>query len=420
MRAFREPERVGIDFVRYEAKDFAKGAKVSDADVEQEYNTFKTERYTEPEEVHARHILFTVPPDADDKQRDAVRARAAAVLERLKKGEDFAAVAKEVSEDKANKDKGGDLGFIRRGHAEEAFENAAFGLQPGELSAVVETRYGFHIIKVDERKAPARSRSPKCATRSSRPCAPTAPVARRATPPSPTPRRPAAEPRSPSSPRRAGSRWKTRRCLPSTKRSADSAVQPELSKAAFATPTGQIGPVTQVGDALVLFRVREKLPSRVPELADIHDKVETAIRGEQATAKAANVPRRSASSSSRRNRSKTWLPRKSSPSRKPVPFTRARRLRAAHRLRPELKKHAFALSADEPGRAGSERRRRRRLRRRAEGSHSPPTWPSSTRRRRSSSSATSTINEKAAMEALLNQLKRRAKIQINSAALAAI
>src|SRR5207253_1551752 len=72
---------------------------------------------------------------------------------RLRKGEDFAAVAKQVSDDAATKDKGGDLGFIARGHAEEALETAAFALQPGQLSDVVETRYGFHVIRVDERHA---------------------------------------------------------------------------------------------------------------------------------------------------------------------------------------------------------------------------------------------------------------------------
>ena len=115
---FREPERVTIEYVSYEPKTFESNLEVADADVEQEYNTYKTERYSDPEEIHARHVLLVIPPDADDKKRDEIRARAAAVLERVKKGEDFAAVAKDVSEDKANKDKGGDLGFIRRGHAD--------------------------------------------------------------------------------------------------------------------------------------------------------------------------------------------------------------------------------------------------------------------------------------------------------------
>ena len=284
--AFREPERVGIDYVSYNPKDFAKGGQVSDADIEQEYNAFKAERYTEPEEVHARHVLLTVARDADDKQRDAVRARATAVLERLKKGEDFAAVAKEVSEDKANKDKGGDLGFIRRGNAEEAFESAAFALQAGELSGVVETRFGFHVIRVDERKAPREK--PLAEVRDEIAETLRADRARNAA-------RDAvfadAEKASTGTSlaelaKARGLEVENPPLFAEHEEIRGLGFQRELSKAAFATPPGQAGPVTEVGEALVLFRVREKLQSRVPPLADIRDKVETAIRDEQATAKA--------------------------------------------------------------------------------------------------------------------------------------
>src|SRR5262249_47708773 len=74
------------------------------------------------------------------------------------KGEDFAAVANEVSEDQGTKDKGGDLGFVAKGRSEPAFETAAFGLAPGTLSDVVESRFGYHLIKVEEKK-PAREKT---------------------------------------------------------------------------------------------------------------------------------------------------------------------------------------------------------------------------------------------------------------------
>src|SRR5689334_7728835 len=96
---FREPDRVAIDYVSYDEKDFEKSVEVTDAEIQQEYTQNKTERYTAPEEVHARHILFQVPRDADAKKRDEIKSRANATLERLKKGEHFAAVAKEVSDD---------------------------------------------------------------------------------------------------------------------------------------------------------------------------------------------------------------------------------------------------------------------------------------------------------------------------------
>jgi peptidyl-prolyl cis-trans isomerase D len=416
---FREPERVGIDFVPYEAKDFAKSVQVSDAEVEQEYNTYKTERYSEPEEVHARHILLAVASGADDKQRDAVRARATALLERLLKGEDFAAVAKEASEDKANKDNGGDLGFIPRGRTEEAFENAAFALQPGELSAVVETRFGFHIIKVDERKAArekplaevreeiVRNLSAERAHASARDAvfvdaekaAGGAPLAELAK----------ARGLSVENPPPFGQLEEIRGL----------GFQEELSKAAFATPPGQTGPVTQVGEELILFRVREKLPTRVPELGEIHDKVETSVRNEQATVKA----RERAEAIRKQLDDKKTLEDVAAAEKLTVeetgPFTRSGDYVPRIGTAPELKKHVFALGATAPmapevsvvgGDAYVVVLKERK----------PADMTEFEKKKQELVTRHLDAQRQAAMTALLDQLKRRAKIQINSAALAAI
>jgi hypothetical protein len=88
-------------------------------------------------------------PELDPKQ---TRAKAEDVLKRVRAGGDFAALAKEFSSDNTNKEKGGDLGWFGRGEMVKQFEDAAFALQPGQVSEVVETPYGFHIIKVEERK----------------------------------------------------------------------------------------------------------------------------------------------------------------------------------------------------------------------------------------------------------------------------
>jgi len=93
-------------------------------------------------------------PDYDTK---AERAKIEAILQRVRAGEDFAKLADEFTEDPGGKGKGGDLGWFGRGAMVKAFEDAAFGLKPGEVSGVLETPFGFHIIKLDNRRAQGAS-----------------------------------------------------------------------------------------------------------------------------------------------------------------------------------------------------------------------------------------------------------------------
>ncbi len=103
--------------------------------------------------IRARHILLTYPEDADDAARDSVGAVAEELRSRAASGEDFAALAREHSQDQGSAQSGGDLGFFGRGQMVKPFEDAAFTLGPGEVSQVVETPFGLHIIKVEERQA---------------------------------------------------------------------------------------------------------------------------------------------------------------------------------------------------------------------------------------------------------------------------
>jgi len=112
----------------------------------------RADRYQVPEQARARHVLLRVPDDASEEEVAAVERRAQEVLERLRAGEAFAAVAEEVSEDPGSRANGGDLGYFRRGQMVPAFEEAAFSLEPGTLSEPVRTPYGFHIIRVEDRK----------------------------------------------------------------------------------------------------------------------------------------------------------------------------------------------------------------------------------------------------------------------------
>ncbi|QIB33250.1 peptidylprolyl isomerase [Ancylobacter pratisalsi] len=100
------------------------------------------------EEVHARHILFRA--DANDpKSSEAAKKKAEAVEARLKKGEDFATIAKELTEDPSGKEDGGDLGFFTKEQMVPEFAEVAFKLKPGEVSEPVKTPFGWHIIKVE-------------------------------------------------------------------------------------------------------------------------------------------------------------------------------------------------------------------------------------------------------------------------------
>lgn len=104
--------------------------------------------------VRARHILLQAPQGATQAQRDSVRSLADDLLQRVRAGEDFEALAREYSAD-VTAQQGGDLGFFSRGDMLPAFDSAAFALQPGQLSEVVTTIYGHHIIRVDEKETPA-------------------------------------------------------------------------------------------------------------------------------------------------------------------------------------------------------------------------------------------------------------------------
>jgi peptidyl-prolyl cis-trans isomerase D len=109
-----------------------------------------------PEQVRARHILVSLDPAADEPTKAAARAKLDAAKKRIEAGEDFAAVAKEVSDDPGSKGSGGDLGFFKRGAMVGAFEAAAFSLEPGKLSDAVETPFGLHLIRVEEKKAASK------------------------------------------------------------------------------------------------------------------------------------------------------------------------------------------------------------------------------------------------------------------------
>jgi peptidyl-prolyl cis-trans isomerase C len=108
------------------------------------------ETFKKPEQVRASHILIKVDPEADEAKKAEARTKIESLQTRLKKGEDFGALAKENSEGPSGP-KGGDLGFFGRGQMVKPFEEAAFTMKPGQVSGMVETRFGYHLIMVTDR-----------------------------------------------------------------------------------------------------------------------------------------------------------------------------------------------------------------------------------------------------------------------------
>jgi parvulin-like peptidyl-prolyl isomerase len=128
-----------------------KDLKVTPEQVKSFYDSNK-EEFRHPAQIRVSHILIRVPEGASAADRAAAKKRAAALLDQLKAGGDFATLAHKQSEDASSAPRGGDLGYIAKGEMEESFEKPAFALAPGQLSEVISTPYGFDIIKVTDQR----------------------------------------------------------------------------------------------------------------------------------------------------------------------------------------------------------------------------------------------------------------------------
>jgi peptidyl-prolyl cis-trans isomerase C len=110
------------------------------------------------ESVRVRHILIKIDPNASIQERSEALRKAQDIRKKISGGEDFEDAARKYSQDPGSAPKGGDLGFIVKGQMVKTFERAAFALPVGGVSDVVQTEFGYHIIKVEEKKAPSKLR----------------------------------------------------------------------------------------------------------------------------------------------------------------------------------------------------------------------------------------------------------------------
>ncbi len=158
---YQTQETRSVVYINFATPAVSVGDSISDAEIRNFYDQNRF-RFETPDRVHPSHILFmTINPDTgtplSDAEKAAKRTLANEVLAKVKAGEDFAALARQYSEDPGTKDAGGDLGFVTRGQmGTAAFEDPTFALQVGEVSDVVETEFGFHIIKMNERESAVR------------------------------------------------------------------------------------------------------------------------------------------------------------------------------------------------------------------------------------------------------------------------
>src|SRR5262245_29040219 len=147
---FKIPEKRKVKYLLIDVEALRAKVNVPPADVERAYND-SIEQYTTPEQVRASHILFKT----EGKDDAAVKAKAEDVLKQTKAGADFAQLAKKYSEDEASAKNGGDLDYFGRGRMVPEFDQAVFAMQPGQTSELVKTQYGYHIIKLVDKKAAA-------------------------------------------------------------------------------------------------------------------------------------------------------------------------------------------------------------------------------------------------------------------------
>lgn len=277
---FRVPEEIALQYVEFLPQDFADQVTFDDAELETFYRR-NLDRFEVPEQARAAHILVRVPDGSSDEVRTRKRAQAEKLLNEARGGKDFAVLAREFSEDPASAVNGGDLGSFTRGAMVPAFEQAVFSLKSGEIGNLVETQFGYHIIKLishsDARIIPLAEVTDeiKRALRADKA------------------RQLAFEKAMDAYNinRKGGSLEAAAKTGGLTVRETgafarDGAAGPlgrndELISAAFLLNEGELGRPVKTEHAVVLYTLKERKPSRIPVLTEARARVETAYRRQQ-------------------------------------------------------------------------------------------------------------------------------------------
>jgi peptidyl-prolyl cis-trans isomerase D len=284
---FKLGEQRAVDYVVVEVSRVASQIQIPDTELQAFFDQRKAD-YTRAEQVRARHILVRAA-EGDDAAARATIERAKA---RIAGGEDFAKVAAEVSQDPTNKDTGGDLGYFGRGAMVKEFEDAAFGAAPGALVGPVRTNFGFHLIRVEDKRAggvtPFEQVKPQILARLQNERAQAAAEEKAKALATELAKKPAGAAELKAAADASGGVATVESTTPFTKED----VVPGIGRggafveAAFAAPVGAAQPVVRTPRGFAVLSVREVKPPRDPEFAEVEAKVRAAVDRQKMTDRA--------------------------------------------------------------------------------------------------------------------------------------
>ena len=147
---YRVPEKIKLTYLEIDPEIFKEQVKIGNKEIK-DYYEYNIDTFLQPKQVKVRHILFKLAQDATEAEEKKVKERARTVLKKARQSKDFSALAREYSEG-PTKSEGGDLGYFSAGKMVKPFEDAAFKLKKGEISDLVRTPFGYHIIRVEDIK----------------------------------------------------------------------------------------------------------------------------------------------------------------------------------------------------------------------------------------------------------------------------
>jgi peptidyl-prolyl cis-trans isomerase D len=278
---FKIPAKAKASYLLFDPKDYLQQVPMTPKEIEDYYQNNR-EKFGQPKRIRVRHILIRFDPK-DPEAMAKARKKAESIREEAMKGKDFAQLAKQYSEDPGTKAQGGDLGYISRGQVVPEFEEAAFSLKAGGLSTLVQTPYGFHILKVDEIQEAKIEPLEKVKnqiqsllqTRKARELAHDEADQAYAV-------------ASKGKNLDGFAREKNLRLKETGLFSASDKIDldPKLKDSALSLGKGDVSPVLRLGETFAVLQVLEKQEPRIPELKEVDKKASEALRREKQKEKA--------------------------------------------------------------------------------------------------------------------------------------